>query len=117
MQGSAVQTLSPAKRSTPGAALEVVAAGRALDAVVAGAAEELVVAGAAVDEIVAAEAVDRSLPPLPKSSWPASLPVRASSSVVPIERLDVVVDVVALARAAVAGLAVERDAIAALRSL
>ena len=103
VHGSAVQTLSPSNRSSPGAALEVVLAGRALDAVVAGAAEELVVAGAAVDDVAAAEAVDAVVARVAEQLLGR---VCAGQHVVERradERLDVAVRVVALARGAVAG--------------
>ena len=103
MHGSAVQTLSPSKRSSPRAALEVVLARRALDAVAALAAVELVVAGAAVDDVVAAEAVDTVVARVAEQLLG---PFVAGQHVVERradDHLDVAVGVVALARGAVVG--------------
>ena len=85
LHGTSVQTLSPSKMSSPGAALEVVRVGRALEPVAAVAAVELVVAGAAVDEVVAAEPVDTVGAGVAEQLLPAApLPVSTSSNVEPI---------------------------------
>ena len=89
----------PREEVAAGPAVEEVAAGRALDRVVAGAAADVVVAGAAVDEVVAAAALDRVVAPVAVEVLGGGVAGQGVGERRADHRLDVAVDVVALAGA------------------